>query len=124
LDHAHNRHDPETGLIYLNARYYDSVLDYRDSALNCCILQNTRAPSADLQHRASMARIARVVVPGAAHHVSQRGKVRQQTFFSDDDRLYRDMLAKAAPAAKVSVLGWVFHQVDGTFPCLLTPFPP
>jgi len=32
-----------------------------------------------------MARIARVVVPGLPHHLTQRGNRRQQTFFSDKD---------------------------------------
>ncbi len=32
-----------------------------------------------------MARLARVVVPGVAHHVTQRENRRLQTFFSDDD---------------------------------------
>ena len=32
-----------------------------------------------------MARLARVVVPGMPHHVTQRGNRRQQTFFRDDD---------------------------------------
>jgi putative transposase len=38
-----------------------------------------------------MARLARVVVPGVAHHVTQRGNRRQETFFSEDD--YRAYLA-------------------------------
>ncbi len=33
-----------------------------------------------------MGRVARVVVPGLAHHVTQRGNDRQDVFFSDDDR--------------------------------------
>ncbi len=33
-----------------------------------------------------MARAARVVVPGAPHHVIQRGNNRQDVFFTDDDR--------------------------------------
>ena len=33
-----------------------------------------------------MPRIARVVVPGIAHHVTQRGNRREDVFFSDDDR--------------------------------------
>jgi putative transposase len=33
-----------------------------------------------------MPRIARVVVPGYAHHVTQRGNRREQVFFSDGDR--------------------------------------
>ncbi len=32
-----------------------------------------------------MARLARVVVPGMPHHVTQRGNRRQPTFFCDDD---------------------------------------
>jgi putative transposase len=32
-----------------------------------------------------MARLARLVVPGLPHHVTQRGNRRQQTFFGDDD---------------------------------------
>ena len=32
-----------------------------------------------------MARMARVVVPGYPHHVTQRGNRRMQTFFCDED---------------------------------------
>ena len=32
-----------------------------------------------------MARLARVVVPGIPHHVTQRGNRRQAAFFGDDD---------------------------------------
>src|SRR4030042_4613527 len=32
-----------------------------------------------------MARLARVVIPGLPHHVTQRGNRRQQTFFNDED---------------------------------------
>ena len=32
-----------------------------------------------------MARLARLVVPGLPHHVTQRGNRRQQTFFGEDD---------------------------------------
>ncbi len=38
-----------------------------------------------------MARMARAVVPGIPHHVTQRGNRRQQTFFNDED--YRTYLA-------------------------------
>jgi putative transposase len=41
-----------------------------------------------------MARIARVVVPGRPHHVTQRGNRRQPTFFGPDD--YRAYLALMA----------------------------
>ena len=41
-----------------------------------------------------MARIARFVVPGLPHHVTQRGNRRERVFFSDYDyALYRDLLA-------------------------------
>lgn len=37
-----------------------------------------------------MARMARVVLPGYPHHVTQRGYRRQKTFYCDDD--YRDYI--------------------------------
>jgi hypothetical protein len=33
-----------------------------------------------------MARLARVVIPGHPHHVTQRGNGRAQTFFGDGER--------------------------------------
>jgi len=54
-----------------------------------------------------MARLARVVVPGVPHHVTQRGNRRQQTFFSDDDyAAYRDQLAESCGRAGVAVWAW------------------
>ncbi|MDL2207609.1 transposase [Desulfovibrio sp. OttesenSCG-928-M16] len=42
-----------------------------------------------------MARLARVVIPGIPHHVTQRGNRRQPVFFSDDDYLaYLDLLTQ------------------------------
>lgn len=55
-----------------------------------------------------MARLARTVIPGIPHHVTQRGNGRARTFFSDDDyRLYLDLLAEHAGEADVSVWAWV-----------------
>jgi putative transposase len=55
-----------------------------------------------------MARLARVVVPGVPHHVTQRGNGRQRTFFSDDDyALYLKLLRDASAAAQVRVLAYV-----------------
>ena len=49
-----------------------------------------------------MSRLARVVVPGLPHHVTQRGNGRSRTFFSDDDfRLYLGLLRQNCEAAKV-----------------------
>ena len=41
-----------------------------------------------------MARLARIVVPGYPHHVTQRGNRRQETFFRDEDyREYIDLMS-------------------------------
>ena len=54
-----------------------------------------------------MARLARVIVPGHPHHVTQRGNGRARTFFSDDDyALYRDLLAQHCRTAGVAVWAW------------------
>lgn len=55
-----------------------------------------------------MARLARVIVPGLPHHVTQRGNGRAHTFFGDADyALYRDLLAQCCREAKVEVWAWV-----------------
>jgi putative transposase len=55
-----------------------------------------------------MARLARLVVPGLPHHVTQRGNGRAQTFFTQADyALYRDLLAEHCRAAEVAVWAWV-----------------
>jgi len=55
-----------------------------------------------------MARLARVVIPGLPHHVTQRGNGRAQTFFNDDDyRLYLDLLRKHCTEAEVGIWAWV-----------------
>jgi putative transposase len=54
-----------------------------------------------------MARLARIVVPHAAHHVTQRGNRRQDVFFSDDDyAAYRDLVAEACALHSVRCLAW------------------
>ena len=54
-----------------------------------------------------MARLARVVIPGLPHHVTQRGNGRARTFFNDADyALYRDLLAQHCRAAGVEVWAW------------------
>jgi putative transposase len=54
-----------------------------------------------------MARLARVVVPGHPHHITQRGNGRARTFFGNADyALYRDLLAEACQAANVEVWAW------------------
>lgn len=54
-----------------------------------------------------MARLARVVVDGVAHHVTQRGNRRQTVFFSDDDYVvYKTLLAEGCRAAGVEIWGY------------------
>lgn len=55
-----------------------------------------------------MARLARFILPSVAHHVTQRGNGRQQTFFCDDDyRLYRDLLKHHCARTGVAVWSWM-----------------
>ena len=54
-----------------------------------------------------MARMARIVVPGVAHHVTQRGNRRMQVFFNAEDSLaYKTLLAEHCKKAEVEVLAW------------------
>jgi putative transposase len=54
-----------------------------------------------------MSRIARVVVPGYPHHLTQRGNRRQETFFCDDDyRAYLDLMAEWCRKCRVEVWAW------------------
>jgi putative transposase len=54
-----------------------------------------------------MARLARFVVPGSPHHVTQRGNRRERVFFNDGDyALYRDLLAQACRKFNVAV--WAY----------------
>jgi len=54
-----------------------------------------------------MARLARIVLPGSPHHVTQRGNRRERTFFEDGDyRLYLDLLATASAKARAEVWGY------------------
>jgi len=54
-----------------------------------------------------MARIARVVVPGMPHHVTQRGNRRLRTFFNDDDyRAYLGLMAHWCAVYKVQI--WAY----------------
>jgi len=51
-----------------------------------------------------MARLPRIVLPGVAHHITQRGNRRERTVFEDGDyQLYVDLLADAAVRANVAI---------------------
>jgi putative transposase len=54
-----------------------------------------------------MARLARIIVPGIAHHVTQRGNRREPIFFEPGDQeVYLDLLAEQAQRARVGV--WAY----------------
>jgi putative transposase len=54
-----------------------------------------------------MTRIARVVVPGLPHHVTQRGNRQAQVLFEDSDRrFYLKLVSEAARAASVEI--WAY----------------
>jgi len=54
-----------------------------------------------------MARMARIVIPGIPHHITQRGNRRQRVFFCDDDyRYYRRLMAEFCSKCDVSVLAY------------------
>jgi putative transposase len=54
-----------------------------------------------------MPRLARIVVPGVPHHVTQRGNRRQAVFFGDADyRAYLALLAEHTRKAGVAVWAW------------------
>ena len=51
-----------------------------------------------------MSRAGRIVVPGAAHHVTQRGNDHQPVFFHEDDRLrYLDCLRESVALHSVAI---------------------
>lgn len=54
-----------------------------------------------------MARIARVVIPGLPHHIIQRGNLKQDVFFGDEDySAYLDLMAQGCRKAGVEVLAY------------------
>ena len=54
-----------------------------------------------------MARLARIVLPNTAHHVTQRGNRRQPVFFEDDDyRLYLQLINEFAGKAKTDIIAY------------------
>jgi putative transposase len=67
-----------------------------------------------------MARLARIVLPGIPHHVTQRGNRRETTFFSDDDyRVYLALLKQAAGKAEVSI--WAYCLMPNHVHAIVVP---
>ena len=54
-----------------------------------------------------MARLARVVVPGIAHHVTQRGNRRMEVFFEEEDYLvYLELASEWCGRFGVEILAY------------------
>jgi REP element-mobilizing transposase RayT len=67
-----------------------------------------------------MARLARTVVAGLPHHVTQRGNRREAIFFEDGDQgVYRDLLAEQTRKAGVEV--WAYCLMPNHVHLILTP---
>lgn len=67
-----------------------------------------------------MTRIPRLVVPGVAHHVTQRGNRRQTTFFrAFDYELYRQLLAEQCEKASISV--WAYSLLPNHVHMIVVP---
>ncbi len=67
-----------------------------------------------------MARLPRVVLPGIAYHVTQRGNRRAPTFFEEGDyALYRDLLAQSAAKAGTEI--WCYCLMPNHVHIIVVP---
>lgn len=67
-----------------------------------------------------MARMARVVIPGYPHHVTQRGNRRQRVFFSDEDYLhYIDLLVEYTALSETQV--WAYCLMPNHVHLVMVP---
>jgi putative transposase len=67
-----------------------------------------------------MSRLARLIVPGLPHHVTQRGNRRAPIFFEDGDyALYRDLLAERC--RKAGVACWAYCLMPNHVHLILVP---
>ncbi len=70
-----------------------------------------------------MARLARLVVPGLPHHITQRGNLRERVFFEDDDyRAYLALIAAAAVRAKTEI--WSYCLMPNHVHFVMAPATP
>ncbi len=67
-----------------------------------------------------MARLARIVIPGLPHHVTQRGNRGERTFFKDDDyALYLDLLAESKTKAGSEI--WAYCLMPNHVHLIVVP---
>lgn len=63
-----------------------------------------------------MPRLARVVIPGIPHHITQRGNRNQDVFFRGDDKSYYiEFMRKEAKRAKIAI--WTYCLMDNHILC-------
>src|SRR5271156_5679876 len=68
----------------------------------------------------TMARLARLVIPGLPHHITQRGNRCEQVFFEDED--YRAYLALIAAAArKAGTATWAYCLMPNQVHFIMAP---
>ncbi len=54
-----------------------------------------------------MSRVARLILPGAAYHITARGNYRQAVFFNEDDfAIYLQVLGRRSLEGGLELLGW------------------
>jgi putative transposase len=88
-------------------------MDIRPAALRHNAATKTSA-------RSRMSRLARIVVPGFPHHVTQRGNRREPIFFEDGDQeIYCDLLAEQTLKAGVEV--WAYCLMPNHVHLILVP---
>ncbi len=67
-----------------------------------------------------MARMARVVIPKFPHHVTQRGNIRQKTFFKDSDySYYLELMSKYSKAVNTQI--WAYYLVPNHVHRVMVP---
>jgi REP-associated tyrosine transposase len=67
-----------------------------------------------------MVRLPRLMLPGIAYHVAQRGNRRERTFFEDSDyALYRNLLAEAAQRAGAAI--WCYCLMPNHVHLIVVP---
>ena len=67
-----------------------------------------------------MARMARVVIPGYPHHITQRGNRRQKTFFCDNDyQVYIELMAEWCGRCGVAI--WAYCLMPNHVHFIMVP---
>src|SRR5271157_5111414 len=67
-----------------------------------------------------MARLARVIAPRMPHHVTQRGKCRQQTFFGEEDyQHYLELISRFCRAEQVAI--WAYCLMPNHVHLIVVP---